>query len=191
MDKIGLRQEIDPSIVIEDILVSSMGLKKYVWIIDQLRLVDVSKDKTYQTQFNGFYRLRRDDNWRRAYYAYFEKAKNNSPTFEDILVYLYECSGAVEASYASKMLATINTEMPIWDQFVIKNLGVKLPSMNDPERLAKTISIYNDIIEWYQNYMMTANAQRCLKVFDKRLPHYQRISSVKKIDFFLWSIRER
>lgn len=190
MNNIGLKKEIIPSKVIEDILASSMGLKKYVWIVNRLRVVDISHDLEYQTQFNGFYKLRRDDAWRRVYYAFFEEVKNSSPSFEQILKYLFDYSGAVEASYASKMLATINTEMPIWDQYIIKNLGVKLPSINDPKRMEKTISIYNDIVKWYQEYLTTENAYMCLQKFNVVLPHYKEISPVKKIDFFLWSIRE-
>lgn len=44
--------------------------------------------------------------------------------FEEILRELYDLTnGRIEASFSSKMYATLYPEKPIWDQFVLKFLG--------------------------------------------------------------------
>ena len=75
---------------------------------------NVATDIDFQRIFNGFYIVRRNEDWRKCYYEHFESIKNGSPTFESIIAYLYECTGNIEPSFSSKMLATIFSEKPIW-----------------------------------------------------------------------------
>jgi hypothetical protein len=79
--------------------------------------------------------------------------------------------------------------MPIWDKYVVKNLGLKVPAQSDPERIQKTKDLYENICKWYDTYLQTRNAIECIEMFDKMLPDYTWLSPVKKIDFYLWSIR--
>ena len=37
-----------------------VGLRKYLWLQAEVGRRDVSRDATFQTRFNGFYRVRRD-----------------------------------------------------------------------------------------------------------------------------------
>ena len=92
-------------------------------------------DEKYQKNFNYYYRVRRDAAWLEQFYAYMNKNKNNKDiTFAEILRYLSNIEHtarktaknptgkikSVEASFASKMLATINQDHPIWDSQVLK-----------------------------------------------------------------------
>ena len=113
----------DVNKIFQERLASSMGLDKYIFIINQLKRTDVSKDLLFQRTFNGFYIVRRNDAWRKVYYDYFENIKGESPTFSSIITHLYAHTGNIEPSFSSKMLATIFPEKPIWDQYVIKNLN--------------------------------------------------------------------
>jgi hypothetical protein len=36
--------------------------------------------------------------------------------------------GKLEASFASKLLATIDPNLPVWDKHVLRNTGLKAPS---------------------------------------------------------------
>jgi hypothetical protein len=46
--------------------------------------------------------------------------------FEEVIWYLYEKTVQVEASFCSKLLCTIQPNMPIWDVYVLKKLGLKI-----------------------------------------------------------------
>lgn len=60
------------------------------------------------------------------YYSLFVSAKKNDVTFEYIIRELYRLTGNVEASFSSKMLATIDASKPVWDKYVLQNLGLEL-----------------------------------------------------------------
>lgn len=92
------------------------------------------------------------------------------------------------------MLATLNPDHPIWDQYVLKNAGIKAPSTKDRDKnplkykdsLVKT---YKDVEDRCTAYLKTPNGKNCIAEFDKTFPEYNNINDVKKIDFILWAKR--
>ena len=117
---------IDAKKVIETRIAESMGFDKYKQIMEMVLKTDVSSDPEFQRTFNGFYRVRRNAEWRKAYYDLFEKVKVNNPSFEFIIKTMHEATGNIEASFSSKMLATINPDMPIWNRYVVQNLCLNM-----------------------------------------------------------------
>ena len=175
--------------IFQERLAVSMGLDRYEYIINQVKTTNVATDTEFQRIFNGFYIVRRNEVWRNIYYNFFEQVKNSNPTFESILLYLYNNTGNIEPSFSSKMLATIFPEKPIWDRYVVQNLNIDLVGATKKERLENAINLYKNIEKWYKEFLLTNKAKECIEVFDKVLPDYKQISSVKKIDSILWSIR--
>ena len=181
---------LDPHRIIEARIAESMGFDKYKMIIEHVRKVDVSADLDFQRTYNGFYRIRRNAEWRAAYYGLFEEIKNSSPTFEQIIRALYRDTGNIEASFSSKMLATVDVNKPIWDRYVASNLCLNLKGKTKDEQLECAIDLYNQMICWYEDFVKTENGKECIAEFNKILPDYAWMSDVKKIDFYLWSKRE-
>ena len=68
---------LDPHRIIEARIAESMGFDKYKMIIEHVRKVDVSADLDFQRTYNGFYRIRRNAEWRAAYYGLFEGEMRN------------------------------------------------------------------------------------------------------------------
>ena len=71
----------------------------------------------------------------------------------------------------------------------MQNLGIKVPEVDKEEKIRIIISYYREIEKWYESFLQTEDAKKCVKKFDELLPSYRWFSVVKKIDFFLWSIR--
>ena len=181
---------IDPSKTMQQCIAALMGLDKYRFLLEQVHKVDVSSDEVFQRTFNGFYMVHRNKEWRYAFYNLFERVKmSNDVSFACVLDEMYRLTGNVEASFSSKMLATLKPEMPIWDKYVVQNLGLKLPLDSDSNRIKKTEELYKEIVAWYGDFLQTDNARQCIGEFDKVLPDYSWLTDVKKIDFYLWSIR--
>ena len=176
--------------VIETRIAESMGFNKYKLIMERVRNTDVSSDEDFQRTFNSYYRIRRNEEWQTIYYDLFEKIKDSQPSFEQIIRTLYKNTGNIEASFSSKMLATINSDMPIWDRYVVNNLCLKVKGKTKEEQLSCTVNLYDQMVRWYRTFLDTPNGKECIKEFDRILPEYMWMSSVKKIDFYLWSIRE-
>ena len=175
--------------VFQERLASSMGLDKYRYIMEQVGITNVAVDADFQRAFNGFYIVRRNESWRKTYYEYFESVKNSNPTFENIITYLYECTGNIEPAFSSKMLATILPEKPIWDRYVVQNLNIQLTGATKKEKLENAIMLYADMEKWYADFFKTEKGKECIREFDRVLPDYKGISKIKKIDSILWSIR--
>ena len=120
-----------------------------------------------------------------------QKVRNEEVTFEYILKMIYGMTGNIEASFSSKLLSTINPNMPIWDQYVLLNLGLKATPqyMNNKLRLEKSVDIYKAICRWYDDRINSQLGKAEIALFDKTFQKYVWISNVKKIDFLLWSKR--
>ena len=52
-----------------------------------------------------------------------------------ILNEIYQKTGNIEGSFTSKLLATINPNLPIWDQYVLKNIGLKVKETSKEEKI--------------------------------------------------------
>ena len=181
---------IDAKRVIETRIAESMGFSKYKQIMEIVWKTDVSTDPDFQRTFNAFYRVRRNPEWRKVYYDLFEAVKYNNPSFESIIRTIYEATGNIEASFSSKMLATINSDIPIWDRYVVQNLCLNVKGKTKDEQLKCTVDLYAQMCNWYGAFLQTENGRNCIMEFDRILPGYVWMSDVKKIDFYLWSIRE-
>ena len=100
--------------VLQEQLARGLGLDRYT---DIMRGDPASPD--FQRAFNGYYRIRRNEKWRQHYYDLFAKAKTERFSFEQIITELYRLTGNVEASFSSKMLATIDASRSIRDEDVL------------------------------------------------------------------------
>jgi len=179
----------DVNEVLRKRLAASFGLDYYAKIMIDVRQTNIATDKDFQRTFNAFYVVRRNESWRNMYYELFEELKDKSPSFEYIIRYMYEKTGNIEASFSSKMLATLCPDKPIWDRYVLENLGLKLEGKSKEEQLNNAISLYGQIESWYRDFLSTEKATECIAAFDKALCEYQWINPIKKIDCFVWGIR--
>lgn len=176
--------------LLEQRLAESLGLDKYAFIMKSVREVDVSANEMFQRQFNAFYKVRKSTGWRNNFYGLFERVKNEPIPYEDILKYLYDSTGFVESSFASKMLATLDDQCPIIDQYVLKNLGLAITGTGKAARLENTVQTFYTLCDWYDDYLETKEAKDNIAWFDRILPSYAWISDVKKIDYLLWAKRD-
>ena len=176
---------INATEILQAQLARSLGLDRYAEIMQG----DPSSPE-FQRAFNGYYRIRRNEVWRQHYYDLFVRAKAEGYSFEQIITDLYHATGKVEASFSSKMLATIDPDKPIWDQYVLQNLGMELTGKTQAEKLAYAVTLYAAIENWYADYLLTEEARENIRLFDQILPDYRWVSDVKKIDCLLWSKRE-
>ena len=166
------------------------GLSKYLYIMSSLISSNaIVTDLVFQREFNGFYKVRRNAVWRERYYKIFEeKIQNNQNCFENILRAIFEQTGRVEASFSSKMLASIKPSSPIWDSNVLKNLGLSQPKGKGEKKLFNAIQIFHQLELIYNDLLADADLHFYIEEFDKTFPSAKNISIVKKIDFYIWSL---
>ena len=187
---------LDSQTVIGDCLENAFGIKSYCYIIDTAAKDGFVATKDFRKAYNGFYRVRsRSPQWYDHYYSLLEDQKHNPRSFYELLEELHKDDGNLEVSFASKLIATIDTSKPIWDQYVVANLGLrkewdKSQKLPFEERIQLADSIYSKIQQCYQEIISSPDGQQCIDLFNRELPKYKdTISDIKKIDFFLWSKR--
>ena len=174
-------------------IIKALSLDNYNYIINTInnKNIDISKDEEFQKTFDAFFKVRRDEKWRREYYNYFQKVKNNKDIkFEEILNHLKDSTGNIEASFSSKLLATINPNMPIWDQFVLKYYDIKIEDNNPKERIKDITEKYYEIIEKENEELQKEDIKEAIKQFREDFKEYN-LSDIKILDFMIWSNRNK
>jgi len=167
-----------------------VGLEKYMWLQDQVanNLTSFHTDRLFQRKYNGFYRVqRRSDHWMSTYYRLMAQAVAEDLAFEDILYSLYQKTSRMEASFASKMFATLNPRAPVIDSWVLLNTGRKLPNARAKNRLHTICAVYADLGTDFDEYLTNADGRYLVGEFTRL--YGSCVTSEKMLDFVLWQSR--
>lgn len=193
---------LSPEAAVAGALANYYGLDSYCEIVRFAKEEPsaISSNGEFRRKFNALYRVRRNESWQDDYYATFQKvALEHRVDFSWILSTLYDQTGRVETSFASKMLATIDTCFPIWDANVVHllnarcHLGMPVPShfSDDSKRMEKAVQSYEGLREFYARFGDEPECEEFIQYFDLLLPDYSHLSSAKKIDCLLWGAGSR
>lgn len=164
------------------------GLEKYLWIQRQINKRNTQNNREFQRKFNSFYRMRRNEEWQKKFYKLLEASKQKEIDFKNILVKLYKETNRVEASFASKLVATINPNMPIIDKIVFGNIGLKLPASYKKDRILIIIEQYYLLLKEFLSFLRTEHGKYLVDRFIKEYPHIK-ITKIKMLDLILWQTR--
>jgi len=156
----------------------------YSWLQRKLRAVNVAGDKEFQKRFAGYYRVRfLKPAPRQKLFDVLEESKNMPADFGSILERLHAATGRMEESFASKLAATIDPNLPVIDSWVRDNLDLSraLSTENAKE-------IHQKIKEQYAEFLSTENGKYLIRRFAEAYPEAH-ITHVKMLDFVLWQTR--
>jgi len=149
-------------------------------------------------RFNAYYGVRRNAEWRSRFYARFEAAKSSpmsSPAlFEDVLVGLEADTGRVEASFASKLVATLRPESPIIDSVVRAWLARQLPAPPFGGGVGAALAYYRWLNDVMDEAAASPQARAWGGVFATAFPagpSEEPVSATKQLDFLIWAGGDR
>ena len=166
--------------------------RRYLKIMQIFQDPSQPLDREFQKLFNGFYRVRRGADWQETCYRILEMHRTDpSVTFPQLLNELTYHTGKVDFSFATKMLHTIEPNMPIYDSIIATNLALwnnHDGSVN--QKMRRAIVIYDQLQQAYQQLQTMPDMLQCVDEFDRRFPDFSNITTLKKIDFLIWSNRE-
>ena len=179
-----------------DIKKIEQGLPIYLKITEMAK-TDAFCGEEFKKLFNGFYRVRqKTKKWYDAFYALFKECKDNPKTFKETVTIMFEKTGEIDASFCSKLIATLDPTKPIWDKYVLLWLGFSLNAPKPKEtqeekrnRIEHYAKIYDSIAEEYTRHLNDENILLSFAAFDKAFPQGIAVTPVKKLDFMLWSLR--
>jgi len=165
-----------------------VGLKKYLSLQNDLNKIDISTNRDFQKRFNHFYRVRRNADWQSQFYKLFQNYKDKPVTFSEILGAIQKNTGRYEASFASKLVASIHPDKPVIDKFVLENVGLKLSYAPSKNREQKILSTYEKLQEKFERFLNTDNGKYLVDKFKEEFPE-DAVTEVKMVDLVLWQTR--
>ena len=154
--------------------------------------------ESVRRRFNAYYGVRRNADWRSLFYARFQAAKasplKSQALFEDVLTGLHTDTARVEASFASKLVATLRPDSPIIDSVVRGWLTRHLTPPPFGGGAPAAIAYYR----WLENVMGEAaaspQAQDWAHAFASAFPLApgdEAVSAMKQLDFLIWAGADR
>lgn len=172
------------------------AIETYMYQIqDELYNIDLSdavKSESFRKAYAGYYGMaRRGEDFCGEYFKIMERLKGEiNLDFETVFDRVYEIAHTDEVSFSSKMLHTINPDLPIWDSIVAEDhFGMK-------------VRYYKAYLREFNKYKLSKKGQYVIGLFDKicdalfdKEPSEANkaktcVTDTKKIDFVLWQCRE-
>ena len=170
------------------------GLEKYQSIMDQYKnSKSISSSDEFQKLFRSFYGMNRAGMSASCYKEYFclldEARVNNNFEFKFVLKSLFEKSGKKHFSFTSKLLATANPNLPVWDSKVRRYLNFKfnLKFKNSFRDIDSCEHEYDRYCSWFKDFLKSDEATTLIHEFDKNMPNVK-ITKMKKVDLMFWQM---
>lgn len=163
------------------------AVRRYAWLQNNLANMYVGSE--FARRFNGFYRVRRPKSWQFQFYHLMREAQRNTALdFSALLEEMLARTGNVEASFVSKLLATIDPSRPVWDSIVLRCLQLTPPSRYESNRLRKVAHLYETLAAQMTAILACPAGQEAVRQFDTHFPSPPvKLTDTKKIDFLLWA----
>jgi hypothetical protein len=166
------------------------GLEQYVRLQAKRDASDLRSDPLFRRQFNYFYRVRRNKEWQDKFYELLESFKGRAVGFPEIFEALYRATGRCEASFASKLLATLDPNMPVIDSIVLGNLKLRLPPARSKDRVSRIYQLHAKLFACFTAYLATEDGRYLVMRFRETYAGID-VSEIKMLDLVLWQKRAK
>jgi len=169
------------------------SLKSYAFISREFK-----KGKTptreFQKVYKDFYVLTAAGLTQEFFDRYFQLLENKETDLKKILKILSKIPRrkgdyAVELSFASKLIHTVDNNSPIFDKNVANVLGIKLNYKEDlDERIEDRVRAYELLKRKFTVLLKNPEVQEIISDFKEKLG--ADINNIKMLDFILWKLGE-
>jgi len=155
---------------------------------------DGATDKVFQFVFRSYYGLDRAGLSPEQKTEYFRLLANKKVDLETILSELYELprltkknKNAIQFSFATKLLHTIDNTRPIFDTQVAKVIHKSVTGNGKKEKTESAKELYNCLRNLYLKLMADKKIQVIIKEFRENSTS-QKITDSKVLDFVIWTL---
>ena len=182
-------EQIDVTEARDALLTVRRRVEQYAWLMNALHTRDISEDRHFRRAWLNHFKLRdKDREFCRFCFRWLEEHKEERVSFEQALLDLYRRFGVLDPASASKLAATIDPSLPVWDTQILGSLGIRpLALERSGRRVERTIEAYDKLTAWYIRYLAGKDGRMAVQVFDEVYPGTG-FDPMKKADFTIWSI---
>jgi hypothetical protein len=165
-------------------------LDAYLWLQAQRDACDVRSDASFRKRFNAFYKVRRGREFQDKFFSLLERKKGRASSFAELLDALHRATGRYEASFASKLLATIDPDMPVIDSMVLRNLDARLPAYGSNRRRGRIVELHRRLLASFNGFLKTSDGRYLVERFRAAYPDAD-VTEIKMLDLVLWQTRSK
>jgi len=165
------------------------AIEKLLYLNSVWATPKLAQSSEYQKKFIGYYRMgRKKASFYSTYFSLLEEAAANTPlpTLKDILERLFHATGARHLSFGSKLLATVDDKIPIFDRNVAHMLGVKNGSLPEAGWVEKALERHAAIQAGLAAFTNHSRWPETERKFDAAFPEAKKLSAGRKADLLLW-----
>lgn len=174
------------------------GIVRYLKVQDELvKTPDVGASESFQALFKSFYGMRFKKGWYAAFFVIMQRYRTCPSSFEEVLIAIAEKSGSCEASFASKLCATLDPTLPVIDSKVLAVLQQFLPTRGNwkllttatlPQKMACAIEVHRSLNAVIGLLKEADTFTSLIERFDC---HHGKLklTATKKLDLLLWQLR--
>jgi hypothetical protein len=101
---------------------------------------------------------------------------------------LHRSTGRYEASFASKLVATVDPDLPVIDSIVLRNPQLRLSTHTAPQRISRIVELHAGLVTWFTAFLETETGRYLVERFRAEYPDAH-ITETKMVDLILWQTR--
>ena len=165
----------------------------YLFLKDEYAKENISNNFLFQFVFRSYYRLDNAGLSEEIKNVYFKLLENKQTKLESILLALYEIptlkhKNTIQFSFATKLLHTIDNNLPIFDSKVGKIFNFKVNGTNKEKKVTSCTEIYDDLIVYYAELKKEEKIKEVISKFRYKFNIGDgRVADTKILDFIkLW-----
>jgi len=166
------------------------GVRRYRELQTTIHAAKFSASLPFRRKYCYFYGItpHRDAQWQSQFFDLLVSVRYAPMVFSDALDELHNRTRCVEASFASKLVASVNTDLPVIDKYVLLNAGLRLPYPSHSARIAEIKRLYAKLDSMMRSFLGTPDGRHLVAEFGVRYSTTL-ISEIKMLDFVLWQTR--
>jgi len=166
----------------------------YVSLMRDLQRADLRSAAAadVRRRFNGFYGVRRAPDWQGLFYAEFESAKRSKADAPDLFAAVLtalRAEGRTEASFASKLVASVRPDRVIIDSIVARFVRRCCGLRRRGRSVEAAVDYYVDLQVLMDLLLPSPEVEAWLAVFNETFDDAgaTEIAPMKKLDFLIWA----
>src|SRR5262245_57833385 len=145
----------------------------------------LAESPEYQRKFKGYYKVRqKSQQFYRKFFAILRAgaAKEHRLTLEQLLFEFYRITGTWQLSFCSKLLATLDDRVVIYDRNLAQYFGVKRGSGCDG-----ALNSYRELCFRLAAFIKQPGWSKIRSEFDAKFPASVHLSDTRKADLVIWA----
>ena len=174
--------------------ISLESISVYVFLKNEYEKGNIKDNTLFQFVFRSYYRLDNGGLGDDLKKKYFELLADKQNDLRKILLELYSIPNirnlqAIQFSFATKLLHTINNNNPIFDAKVSRVFTKRVSGSSMEEKIDSCLEIYEFLKNMYS--MLIVDEQIIILISDFREKFSVKkndISDIKILDFIIWSL---